>query len=186
MISDNPNKAEYPILEVMLNRWSPRTFSDNPVEETKLMTLLEAGRWAPSSYNEQPWSYVVGHKGDEIYEKLADCLAEGNAYAKNAPILMLSVAKTFFEHKHKPNRHYAHDTGMASISMAYQAVALDLYFHQMAGYDVEKARQYFGIGDDYEPMAMIAVGYPDAQHPAEKTERVRKPLEAMIWKPPTP
>ncbi len=37
--------------DLILNRWSPVTFSDKPVEEEKLMTLFEASRWAPSSMN---------------------------------------------------------------------------------------------------------------------------------------
>lgn len=150
--------------------------------------LLEAARWAASSFNEQPWSYVVGHKGDETFEKLGDCLMDGNSWAKEAGVLILSVAKTFFEHKHKPNRHYMHDTGAASATLHLQATSMGLYMHQMAGFDVDKAREHFKIPEDYEPAAMGAIGYP-GDHDAlseelkkrEQSPRSRKSIQEMLW-----
>jgi len=50
-------KADYPMADVILNRWSPRAYSDRPVTDEELFTVLEAARWAPSSSNEQPWRF---------------------------------------------------------------------------------------------------------------------------------
>lgn len=189
MINSKPAPAGHPMNDLIANRWSPIAYANKPVEEEKLKSLLEAARWAPSSFNEQPWSYIVGRKGDEFHTKLSECLAEGNNWAKESPILMLSVAKTFFDHKHKPNRHYMHDTGAASVLMAIQATDMDLVMHQMAGFDSDKARENFNINEDYEPAAMIAIGYPgdaeslpDDMKEREQTPRSRKPFEDMIWK----
>lgn len=188
MINSKPAIPDHPISEVIANRWSPLAFTDKPVEKDKVMSLLEAARWAPSSFNEQPWNYIVGHQGDEIHSKLEECLVEGNSWAKKAPILMLSIAKTFFERKHKPNRHRLHDTGAASAYMALQATELDLIMHQMAGFDDEKARQLFNISDDFEPAAMIAIGYPgdegklsDDLKARQKGPRIRRNAEDLIW-----
>lgn len=191
MIQDKTARTNYPVIPVIANRWSPLAYSDKPVEKEKVMSLLEAARWAPSSFNEQPWSYVVGYKGDETHAKLADCLNEGNSWAKGAGVLMLSVAKTFFDHKHKPNRHYMHDTGCAGGFMFLQATEMNLYMHQMAGYDLERARKSFGIPEDFEPAAMIAIGYPgdhdalpDELKEREQSPRSRKSTEDLIWKVP--
>lgn len=189
MINNKPAPTDHPITDLIANRWSPIAYNDKPVEEEKVNTLLEAARWAPSSFNEQPWSYVVGRKGDEVHARLSECLAEGNSWAKEAAVLMLSVAKTFFEHKHKPNRHYMHDTGAASVLMAIQATDMDLVLHQMAGYDLDKARASFNISEDYEPAAMIAIGYPgdaeslpDDMKERQQSPRSRKSFADMIWK----
>lgn len=40
-------------------RRSVRKFTDRPVEEEKLMAILEAGRIAPSAHNYQPWHFLV-------------------------------------------------------------------------------------------------------------------------------
>lgn len=177
-----------PILDVIANRWSPYAFADRLVEKEKIDALLEAARWAASSYNDQPWSYVLGFNGDENFAKLADTLVEGNSWAKTVPVLMLSVARKSFHFNQKANRHYLHDLGAASAQMALQATQMDLAFHQMAGFDVEKARANFGIGEDYEPGAMIAIGYygdqnalPEDLKQRELSPRQRKDVTEMLW-----
>jgi len=185
MIHSKPADTHYPILPVVANRWSPVSYSDDPVEKEKVMSLLEAARWAPSAYNEQPWQYIVGYKGDDIHSKLSETLAEGNAWAKKAGVLMLSVAKNFFEHKHKPNRHYMHDVGMATMAMVLQATEMDLITHQMSGYSVEKARELFDLDDEHEPASMIAIGYPgrpesDEARQHDEARRERKGIEEMM------
>lgn len=189
MLTSKPAPTDQPILEVIKNRWSGLAFADQPVEKEKMTIILEAARWSASSFNEQPWQFVIGYKGDALHQKLADCLVEGNSWAKVAPVLILSIAKTFFAHGHKPNRHYMHDTGMATTHLFLQAADLGLMTHGMAGFDVNKARQYFKIDDDYEPGAMIALGYhgktEDLPDPAwqerERAPRIRKEKEELIW-----
>jgi hypothetical protein len=72
---------------------------------------------------------------------------------------------------------------MAMMSLCLQAVALGLAAHQMAGYDVEKARAAFDVPAECLPMAMVAVGKqtdPDVldeeTRKKELTPRVRKAL----------
>ncbi len=64
------------------------------------MCLLEAARWAPSCFNEQPWSFILATKNDEAeYAKLLSCLVERNqAWACQAPVLSVTVAKGAFDH----------------------------------------------------------------------------------------
>jgi Nitroreductase family len=58
--------SQYPILDAILHRWSPRAMSGEPISQEELMTILEAARWAPSSYNNQPWHFVYGIKGTRL------------------------------------------------------------------------------------------------------------------------
>ncbi|MCP5506341.1 MAG: nitroreductase family protein [Chlamydiales bacterium] len=51
-------QPEYPIQDLILNRWSPRAMSGENLSDEELMPLLEAARWAPSSYNGQPWRFI--------------------------------------------------------------------------------------------------------------------------------
>jgi nitroreductase len=189
----------YPIHELLQRRWSPRAFSDKMVETDKLRSLFEAARWAPSSNNEQPWSFIIATKDDENnYRRLFECLKEGNKkWAFRAPVLMLSVARLNFEDEGTPNRHAFHDTGMAVFSLVVQATALGLMVHQMAGFDVEKARTELKIPDGHEPVAMIAVGYPgdpdilpDRLKQRELLPRERKPIAEFVfsaeWRSPVP
>lgn len=189
MINNNPAPSERSIMDVIANRWSPVIYSDRQVEKETVESLLEAARWAPSAFNEQPWQYIVGYKGDENHKKIGETLAEGNAWAKEAAVLMLSIAKSFFDHKHKPNRHYMHDLGMATMNLVLQATDMDLVTHQMSGYDTEKARELFSVPEDYETGSVIVIGYagdadsaPDDMKERDSSPRQRKDLGDLYWK----
>ena len=85
---------------------------------------------------------------------------------------MLSIASINFEDDGKPNRHAFHDTGLAVENLILQATAHGLIVHQMAGFDVEKARADLSIPSGCEPVAMIAIGYPG--DPAVLSERLQE------------
>lgn len=172
---EKPAKTQFPIHDLLMRRWSPRAFDERPVESHTLRSLFEAARWAPSSNNEQPWRFIMAskHDHDTQWKRLFDCLAEGNRrWAFRAPVLMLSIASINFEDDGTPNRHAFHDTGLAVENLVLQATAHGLVVHQMAGFDVEKARAELKIPSGYEPVAMIAIGYPG--DPAVLPERLRE------------
>jgi nitroreductase len=71
---------------------------------------------------------------------------------------------------------------MAVENLVLQATALGLATHQMAGFDVEKARADLKIPSGCEPVAMIAVGYPG--DPAALSDRLReRELQPRIRQP---
>ena len=187
---EKPAETQYPIHDLLKRRWSPRAFAERPVEPEKLKSVFEAARWAPSSNNEQPWRFIVASKDDETkWTRLLACLVENNRkWAFRAPVLILSVASLNFEEDAKPNRHALHDTGMAVENLVLQVIALGLAAHQMAGFDVEKARADLKIPLGYEPVAMIAVGYPgeaallpDRLRERELQPRVREPISSWVF-----
>ncbi len=141
----NPAPAEHLILPELQQRWSPVIFSGKPIPAELLDRLFEAARWAPSSSNEQPWSFVTATAAEpELFARLAGCLHAGNAWAKQAPVLALSVARSMLAGTTKPNRYAFHDTGMAVGGLLAQATAEGLFVHQMGGFDVDKARHRSG------------------------------------------
>jgi len=187
---EKPTPVDHPIEEILKRRWSPRAFSDRMVDREKLQSLFEAARWAASSFNEQPWSFIVATKQEpEAYATLLGCLTEKNQqWAQLAPVLMVSVAKLNFEKNGKPNRHAFHDVGMAVSNLNVQATTFGLYVHQMAGFSVEKVREVYGVAEGWEPVAAIAIGYPDDPNvlpePFRQREigpRQRKPIESFVF-----
>jgi len=181
--------VETGVEELLLKRWSPRTFADKPVSGADLAKIFTAASWAASSSNEQPWRFLVGHKGDATYAKIVDALVEFNQmWAASAPVLILSVAKKTFSKNGAANDWALHDTGAASANMALQAVALGLHMHGMAGFDKAKARANFAIPDDFEPGAVWALGYlgevgvlPEKLQQMETAPRTRKGLDEFVF-----
>ena len=147
--------------KIIQDRRSTRVFTNKIPDQEVIMSLFEAARWAPSSANNQPWRYIYATQNEEEkFQKVLSCLAEGNKiWAVKAPLLILSVAKKL-TNTGKPYRHNLYDTGAANLSIALQAIALGLQAHIMGGFDVEMAKSTFNISDDYEPVVIIAVGYP--------------------------
>jgi nitroreductase len=187
---EKPAVNAHPIHELLKRRWSPVAFSGRMVEPETLQSHFEAARWAPSCFNEQPWNFVVCTRDNpEDHERLVSCLSEGNVpWARTAPVLMLSVARRTFSHNGKPNRHALHDVGLAVENLILQATALDLFAHQMAGFNVAKARTLFEIPVDHEPVAAIALGYPgDPERlppplrERQMAPRQRKPLDQFVF-----
>lgn len=187
---EKPADTQYPIHDLLKRRWSPRAFSDLAVESDVLRSLLEAARWAPSSNNAQPWSFIVTTKDDEaVHGRLMACLMEGNIpWAQRAPVLLVSVARVFFEDGEAPNRHAFHDVGQAVANLSVQATALGLFVHQMAGFYPDKVRELYGIPKEFEPVAVVALGYPgDPESLPEKfrsrelAPRERKPLAEFVF-----
>jgi nitroreductase len=187
---ENLINTQYTVHDLIRGRWSPRSFSDRTVERDKLLILLEACRWAASCYNEQPWSFMVATKDQPAeYNRLLSCLVEFNqSWAQSAPVLMLSVAKLHFDQNGKENRHALHDVGASTSNLATQAIALDLFVHQMAGFDGEKARSLFGIPVGWEPVAMMAIGYlgdpqtlPESIREKEIAPKTRKLLSEFVF-----
>jgi nitroreductase len=187
-VFEKPAPADHPILDLLARRWSPRAFSDRAVDRETLASLFEAARWAPSSGNGQPWSFLVADKDNpDEHARMASVLVPGNAWAHKAPVLALSVA-TLDRGVDKPNRHAYHDVGLATENLVVQAHSMGLVIHMMAGFHVDKAREVFEIPARYDPVTMIAIGYPG--HPDSLPEdlrakdlapRQRRPLGEFVF-----
>jgi nitroreductase len=173
---EKPASAQFPIHELLKHRWSPRGFADRPVEPEKLQSLFEAARWTASAFNGQPWNFVIATREQpEDFQRMLSCFVETNAlWAKSAPVIGISVAKLSFDHNGSPNRHAYHDTGQAAATLAIQAVALGLQLHQLAGIQVDKAREVLSIPEGYDPVAGLAIGYPGNSHSLPEKLRERE------------
>ncbi len=152
--------TEYPILESIKSRWSPRVFADTPLTEKDAKILLEAGRWAPSSSNMQPWCIIWGLKGSETYKRIFDCLDNYNQkWAGNAQMLWINAYKKSMTNKDKENFHALHDLGLFMGNVIHQANSMDIAVHQMAGVNFSKALKEFKFPEDYHVATAVAFGY---------------------------
>jgi nitroreductase len=185
-----PADTTFDLHDLLRNRWSPVSFSDQLLTPAELGSLFEAARWTPSAYNEQPWSFIVGTRDDPAqFERVLSCLVDANqTWARHAPLLMITVAKRRFDRNGKENAHAAYDLGQAAAHLTIQAAAMGLFVHQMAGFDPQRARELFDIPSDHDATSAIAVGHfgPAADLPAEvaardEAPRQRKPLTAFVF-----
>lgn len=157
----------------MKARFSPVSFKSQKIENSILDEMFEAARWAASSYNEQPWRFVYANKGSESYEKIYNNLMEGNQnWAKEAPVLLFTMAKTSFDHNGKANFHSMHDLGMAVSNFLNKGVDFEIQAHQMGGFKRNDLREAFNIPDSYEIVACMALGYTDETEAEKERKRL--------------
>lgn len=184
--------TDHDVLEVIRARWSPRAFDlSRPVSHDAQKQLFEAARWAPSSANEQPWQFIVADRftSADGFAAMLGALNEGNqSWAQYAPVLVLAAARTDMEKSGRPNQHAWYDTGQAVTLLAIQATSMGLGLRQMAGFDREKARVAGRVEPPFEPVVIMALGYPGApdalpneKHREMETQpRARRPISDFV------
>ena len=181
--------ADYPILDIIINRWSARAMSGEAITDQELFPLFEAARWAPSSYNNQPWRFIYAHRTDEIWQTFLNLLVPFNqSWAKNAATLIIVASDSLFEKTKKPSRTHTFDTGAAWQNLALQGIANGLVVHGMEGFDYDAAHTVAELPTTYEVLAMIAVGKPgniqnlppELQAREEKSDR--KKITEFVYK----
>jgi len=153
-------------------RWSARAFSDQVIDDATMQQLFEAASWAPSSMNEQSWKYMYAHKSDPTFQDFFECLLAGNKlWNDNASVLILSLAQKQFSNNANDNRHAWHDVGAANTLLLLQAADLNIFGHQLGGFDREKTIETFNLPENLEPVCFISLGY------LGDVERLKEPFK---------
>ncbi|HLN35625.1 MAG TPA: nitroreductase family protein [Nitrososphaeraceae archaeon] len=177
----------YNINPIFVNRWSPRSMTGEEISHDDLMGLFEAARWAPSSYNNQPWRFIYAKRNTENWDRIYSLMVGGNKnWAKNASVLVVVVSRKDFEYNEKPARTYQFDAGSAWENLALEATSRGLATHAMQGFDYDKAKVDLEVPENFDVMAMIAIGKRGQKESLpsnlQKNEYPtdRKPLEEIV------
>jgi nitroreductase len=133
-----------------------RQFSDKPLAETEILTILNAGRRAQSSKNTQPWHFIA------ITDKVTlQSLAECGVYAGHLAGAALGVA---FVHPDPGEKfQIMFDIGQSAAYMQLAAWELGIGSCLASIYEPDKARGVLGIPQDLYLYIAISFGYPRDQ-----------------------
>jgi nitroreductase len=160
-VKSNRN-PEHEVSPLFLNRWSPRSYTDQKIPEAVLFQVLEAARWAPSSSNMQPWRFFIANTDVQLEVFKQFILPFNRAWTDKIPQMIL-LASAKLSPKGDPNVAHAFDTGAAWANLALQATLLGLVTHALGGFDRVKARELLQVDDDLELHAVIVIGYKGAK-----------------------
>lgn len=181
-------QAHPKVEELIVHRWSPRSFdrSEMPMEDLEVM--FEAGGWAPSAYNVQPWTFLYARRGDENWDHFLAQLVEFNqSWAKDAAALVYIVSDKLMRSDKGNSENHSHsfDAGAAWAMLTLQASAMGYHTHGMTGIKFGEAEKALGIPDDHRLEAAFVVGKmaPADQLPEGLREREvvsdRKPVSEI-------
>jgi nitroreductase len=180
-------ETRVPIHPDIAARWSPRMFDpETELTAEQVIAVLEAARWAATWGHRQPVRFIVGLRGDGTFGAITELLKRGNRYAHDAGALILVCVDEGEDER--TARYAAVDAGAAIAQLTIEAVSRGLIAHPMAGFNVDGARDVFGIPEGAQPVAVVAVGslgdYDNA--PPEIVERDAKgrhrlPLDEVVF-----
>lgn len=156
------------IIGNILTRTSIRAFTDEPVTDGQIDTLLRAGMSAPSALNSQPWKFVVV-KNRGLLKRIADSLP--NSRTASAPCA-IAVCGDMDKTLDGSNADFwIQDCSASAQNILLTAHALGLgavwtgIFPNMDR--VRKAQSLLDLPDTQIVLCIIPVGHP-AESPAPK------------------
>lgn len=171
------------VLENIATRVSVRAYTDQPVPDEMIETMLRAGMAAPSAMNAQPWEFVVV-KEKATLEQLAGQLPYAKMLAK-APLAIVVCAQTRSSRGDGSvweNPYWEHDASAATENILLAAHALGLGAVWTASIDDLglKVSETLGIPAHVSPLCVIAIGYP-AENPAPKDKWKPEKIHYEKW-----
>ncbi|MGQ9843491.1 MAG: nitroreductase family protein [Spirochaetota bacterium] len=162
------------VIEAIKTRRSIRHYTSQPVTFDSITHIIEAGIWAPSGLNNQPWRFVIVQSSDKK-EELSYCTSYGRIIQES------QVCICVFYHIASG---YNRDKDILGIGACIQNMLLAAYDKGLGAVWLgeilnkkQKVNDLCGLSNEYELMAVIAVGYPN-----EKGNSTRHPLEHFIVK----
>jgi nitroreductase len=140
-------------------RYSTRAYKNTPVEDEKLLQILNAARIAPTASNRQPFQIIVIHTNGREDDLLT-------IYPRNwfvqAPLVLCICGQPSFAWTRKDGKCYLDvDCAIVMDYMISAATELGLGSCFIAAFDIENARRVLEVPGDVEPILFTPLGYPN-------------------------
>ncbi len=173
-------------MDIIRKRRSVRAYLDRPVEDEKIVQIVEAARLAPSTCNQQCWRFVVV-KDRETREKLIAKAFGGfvipNAWIKTAPVIIAVCAEpSLFIHRLggriKDISYHLLDVGIATEHLVLRATELGLGTCWIGWFNEGWVKRILGIPKKIKVVALLSLGYP-GEEPQQPRERL--PLKDILF-----
>lgn len=162
------------VFDAIKTRRSIRSFLDKPIEEEKLLRVLEAGRLAPSAKNLQEWRFVVV-RDKELRKKVASA-ANNQHFLAEAPVIIVGCATVVDYIMTCGQYAYPIDLTISMDHMTLQAVEEGLGTCWIGAFKEDEVKKILQIPENIRIVQIFPLGYPKTIPPA----RHRKKLEEIV------
>jgi len=160
--------------DLITTRYSVRAYKSDPVEDEKLLQVLNAARLAPTADNRQPFKIIVIHTQSREMELRKIYNRE---WFTQAPIILCACGIPRLSWIRRDQRRYLDvDIAIVMDHLILAATNLGLGTCWIAAFNADAAREVLGLPDEIEPLIFTPLGYP-ADTPSGKE---RKPLEELV------
>jgi len=174
-----------PLIELIRQRRSVRSYDGRTVEREKIELCLEAARLAPSASNSQPWKFIVVDD-PSLKDRMAQAAFKGvyslSNFAAAAPVIVAAVAdKAGFASRAgslvRNTSFYRLDMGIAGEHFILEAADLGLGTCWIGWFDERSVKSVLGIPRNRRVEYLISLGYPVGEMKSGGHKRV--PLTEM-------
>lgn len=178
----NDENGSEAVIETIMTRTSIRAFTDEPVPDETIETLLRAGMAAPSAVNRQPWAFVVV-EGRENLDRLAEVHPNARMLgtAQAAIVVCGDMTKAL---EGTAQAFWVQDASAATENILLAAHALGLGAVWTGVYPnperVAAVSETLGLPSYVIPLCVIPVGYP-AEAPAPKDKWNTANIHHNVW-----
>jgi len=151
-----------------------RKFTDEPVTDDQLASLLEIAQWTGSSQNTQPWHFIVIRDKAQL-EKVSAVRGESIKWAAAAPLAIALVINA------KGEISGAFDEGRVTERLMIAARLLGLGAGTAWYGDASQqaaAKELLGIPVEMTARSMVVIGHPAPG--AQSNSGGRKPLSELV------
>lgn len=145
------------VIDTILSRRSIRKYTEEPVSDEDIRTILDAGRWAPSGLNNQPWKFIV-IRNNETMQELAGC-THYSKIIQDAPLLIAIYLDT--------ETMYNRTKDIQAIGAAIQNMLLACCDLNLGAVwlgeilnNADKVNLILSCPESLELMAVLAIGKP--------------------------
>ncbi len=167
------------LMEAIRARESVREYLDKPVEEEKLLRVLEAGRLAPSAVNEQEWRYVVVRDRD-LRQKLMEA-ARGQKFVGQAPVVLACCAESDGRVMTCGQEAYPIDVAISIDHITLAAVAEGLGTCWIGSFYEDKVKEILGIPEHIRVVQLLTLGYPKTLRKTKSRRRLEEIVKYDRW-----
>lgn len=166
------------MLEAIKGRRSIRAFTDQPVTEKEVETLIDAASQAPSAGNIQPWEFIIVRKPEVKNELVLAALNQ--TFIEEAPVVIVVCADEKASESGYGSRgktlYCIQDTAAATQNILLTAYALGLGTCWIGAFKEENVKKALGMPDGVRPVTIIPIGHVTANPP----KRPRRPVNEIV------
>lgn len=148
-------------LELVQQRYSVRSYTDEPVSQQQLDYILECARMAPSAVNFQPWHFYIAHTKDAL-EKVR--MTYPRSWFETAPLVLVCCIR-HDQSWHRGSDQKDHgdiDIAIAAEHICLAATEQGLGTCWVCNFDAQLCHQLFNLPDNEEVAVLIPIGHPSA------------------------
>ncbi len=177
---------------VVRKRRMIRAFKPLPVPEEKVGRIVELAQHYPSAGFSQGMAFIVVTEPERVRR-----IRELNRLRGDAPVLMVPCVseKLYHDRYHEPDKirpdgteiewpvpYWYFDAGCASLLVLLAVVDGGLAAYLAGAFRPDLLRKELGIPDDFVPVGVISIGYPDYDRhvPSPSLDRGRRPLSQVV------